>query len=233
MRECDEWHIKCVQQQLTDASGSLPVDQACRAYIKVDRLIENNQPISEGNGEAAQYLQFLKNVHKAVENRLVQRVAMATKCPSWKDLPKEKQTAIMDLGFFSPIENNPLPNRMANKIGNTSTASIRRHESLHEPSRTARQGNHTQRTTHSANAPSRVTERHSNERTNFQRNGLRSTAPRLRTASQQSSSRNENPNSAQTGARANSRSRPLVRSNSNLQAPTGPGRSPRPQPAWC
>ena len=228
MRECDEWHIKCVQQQLTDASGSLPVDQACRAYIKVERLIENNQLFDEGNREAAQYFQFLKNVHKAVENRMVQRVAMATKCSAWKDLSKEKPTAIMQLGFFSPVEKNPQLSRPANKIGSTS-ASVRRHDSLNEPRRPTRQSSQTQRITQSANAPPRVPERPSNERTFFQRNGLRSTAPRLRTASQQSSYQNEILHNPPIAAGSNMRNRPLACSNSSEQAPASPGRS---RPAW-
>ena len=166
LRDCDEWHIKCVQQQVSHASETLPVEQACRAYIKIDRLIEHSQPVDETNPENVQYLQFLANVSQVVEKRIIKQVAMATKCPSWKELSKTKQTAIMQLGFFSPIENNPQLKAVKSKT------TIRRNGSLNEP----RRPEVNQRPLATRPPPIERTA----ERSSFQRNILRSTSPRLR-----------------------------------------------------
>lgn len=212
---------------MIDASESLPVEQACQAYIKIDRLIESCQH-EDGNGEA-QYLQFLTNVHEAVENRMVQRVAMATKCQSWKNLPKAKQTAIMQLGFFSPIDDNPHSSRPANKMGEA-RASLKRHVSLNatRPPRQETSRPH-ERAMPPANRSSPVPDRSSIGRSNFQRNGLRSTAPRLRNADELTAGRSESASGSQTSSVPGSRRRPCTRADATQRASASPGAGRRPQ----
>ena len=46
----------------------------------------------------------MKRLTKNVETRLVQRVAMATKCSAWNAFSKDIQTNIMQLGLFDPLD---------------------------------------------------------------------------------------------------------------------------------
>ena len=51
----------------------------------------------------ANFLSFVRNLHKQVETRLVHRVPMATKCSAWNTLSKPVQATILQLGQFSPL----------------------------------------------------------------------------------------------------------------------------------
>ena len=70
------------------------------------------------------YVDFIKRLLKAVENRLIQRVGLATKCSAWNAFPKAKQVSIMQMGFFDPID----PKHPSAK--EKQTTNVRRNHSL-------------------------------------------------------------------------------------------------------
>lgn len=107
----DMWRVGKLEVVLVENAVNLPVEQACLSYVFLDTSFTAIQSEVDEEHSDASYEQLLKNLHKAVEGRLVQRVAMATKCPSWNQLPETKQNQIMQLGFFNPVDKAAAPKK--------------------------------------------------------------------------------------------------------------------------
>lgn len=102
------------------------MEQACLSYLVLEEM---TQKPSESNGEFQPdpaYVTLIGMLHKQVESRLVQRVGMATKCSAWTSLPSAKQTAILQMGFFDPIDKN------THLVKNTSNKPIFKPNHLHK-----------------------------------------------------------------------------------------------------
>lgn len=100
----DTWNLGRVETVILEAAPNLPVEQACLSYLALENLIHGLVKFDEDHLPDATYMDFVKKLHKAVENRLIQRVGMATKCSAWNALSPTKQKSIMQMGFFDPFD---------------------------------------------------------------------------------------------------------------------------------
>ena len=166
----DVWDIGLVEGILIEAVKNLPVEQSCLSYLTLENILTHLADLSQEQRIEAFYCDFITRLHKAVEARLCQRVGSATKCSAWKTLPLEKQKAIMQMGFFHPIDN-----KIENK--SLSASSLRRNHSLN----TGTGRGVAMPAVKNQSARLRVVEE--SRPTTFVRSQLRSTGPRTRTAS--------------------------------------------------
>ena len=101
----DTWSLSRVETIILEAASNLPVEQTCLSYLALEKMMDNLLKVNEDRHPPDPvYVDFIKRLLKAVENRLIQRVGMATKCPAWDAIPKPKQISIMQMGFFNPID---------------------------------------------------------------------------------------------------------------------------------
>jgi hypothetical protein len=118
-----------VETIILEAAANLPVEQACLSYLALEKIMDDLLKADEiRQPPDPAYVEFIKTLQKAVENRLIQRVGMATKCSAWDAIPKPKQISIMQMGFFDPIDpkyssdkQNPRRNVGRNHCSNTTT----------------------------------------------------------------------------------------------------------------
>lgn len=118
-----------VETIILEAAANLPVEQACLSYLALEKIMEDLLKADEiRQPPDPAYVEFIKTLQKAVENRLIQRVGMATKCSAWDAIPKPKQISIMQMGFFDPIDpkyssdkQNPRRNVGRNHYSNAAT----------------------------------------------------------------------------------------------------------------
>ncbi|KAI9555656.1 hypothetical protein GHT06_018171 [Daphnia sinensis] len=106
--QIDTWSLGSVEAIISQAASNLPVEQACLSYLALEKITAEFLKLGEDQQPPdSVYLDFIKRLFKTVENRLIQRVGMATKCSAWDVIPKTKQTSIMQMGFFDPLDNHP------------------------------------------------------------------------------------------------------------------------------
>ncbi|XP_046653587.1 uncharacterized protein LOC124344161 [Daphnia pulicaria] len=125
----DTWSLSRVETIILEAAANLPVEQACLSYLALEKIMDDLLKADEiRQPPDPAYVEFIKTLQKAVENRLIQRVGMATKCSAWDAIPKPKQISIMQMGFFDPIDpkyssdkQNPRRNVGRNHCSNTTT----------------------------------------------------------------------------------------------------------------
>ena len=160
------WDVGLVEAILIEAAKNLPVEQSCLSYLTLDNFLAQLAEPSEDQRLESIYVDFITHLHKAVENRLCQRVGAATKCTAWNSLPLEKQKKIMESGCFLPMDN-----KFEKKHPNAPT--LRRNQSLN-----AANGRGT-----SSAIP--VTRNPVTRSAHFVRSQLRSTGPRTRISTAQ------------------------------------------------
>jgi len=102
--QSDTWDISRIETILLEAVTGLPVEQTCLSYLALETLIQSFDLMNDDQRPDPIFIELVAKLHKAVESRLISRVAMATKCSAWDSLSIEKRTLIMQLGFFDPID---------------------------------------------------------------------------------------------------------------------------------
>lgn len=106
--QIDTWSLGSVEAIIFQAACNLPVDQACLSYLALEKITDELLKLGEDQQPLDPiYVDFIQRLFKAVENRLIQRVGMATKCSAWDAIPKTKQISIMQMGFFDPLDSYP------------------------------------------------------------------------------------------------------------------------------
>ncbi len=121
----DTWSLSRVETIILEAASNLPVEQTCLSYLVLEKMMDDLLKVNEDRQPPDPvYVDFMKRLLKAVENRLIQRVGMATKCSAWDAIPKPKQISIMQMGFFNPID----PKYSTDK--RNPTINVRRNHSL-------------------------------------------------------------------------------------------------------
>lgn len=128
----DTWSVSQVETVFLEAVQNLPVEQACLSYTALEAILQKAVDLDDEQRPDLVYISFIKALYKAVETRLVQRVGIATKCPAWNVLPKTKQTSIMQMGFFDPIDSNLNKPLLKPKVGKANP--LRRNISLNASS---------------------------------------------------------------------------------------------------
>lgn len=125
--QIDTWSLGSIEAIIFQAATNLPVEQACLSYLALEKI--NDELLKLGEDQQPLdpvYVDFIKRLFKAVENRLIQRVGMATKCSAWNAIPKTKQISIMQMGFFDPLETH---SKNSPEV-RTPRSSLRRNHSL-------------------------------------------------------------------------------------------------------
>jgi hypothetical protein len=202
----DVWDIGIVEGILIEAVKNLPVEQSCLSYLTLDNILTHLADLGPEQRLETFYFDFITHLHKAVEARLCQRVGSATKCSAWKTLPIAKQKAIMQMGFFHPIDNT-----IENKSLGASV--LRRNHSLSVGRGVAIPPARNQ------SGRQRVVEE--SRPTTFVRSHLRSTGPRIRTSSGIQSSRSPvTPHSLPASNASNLRSQSAAVTNSARPIPS-------------
>ena len=99
-----------VETIILEGIPNLPVEQACLSYLTLENITHGLMKFDDDRQCLdSTYVDFIMKLHKAVENRLIQRVGQATKCSAWNALPPAKQKEIMQMGFFDPIDSKVRP----------------------------------------------------------------------------------------------------------------------------
>ncbi len=171
MSQEDTWNLSRVETVILEAAPNLPVEQACLSYLALENLIHGLVKFDEDQLPDATYMDFVKKLHKAVENRLIQRVGMATKCSAWNALPPTKQKSIMQMGFFDPIDSKT---NVKNSCCKPHVPNLRRNLSLNTSLPNGDSN------TRAIRAPLRT--EHFRQTNVVDRSSLRSTGPRVRTS---------------------------------------------------